>query len=126
MEGAKKAKLAINSSQVTTRGTWDRTNTEKAQTFPDHLTSVSQPHPSENPPEEEEALSLQLEIPYQLEPLLSRFHRSEVQAVINNLKPKSSPGYDLRTGKILPLALNISHRYSTLLCSQDTSLHNGK
>jgi hypothetical protein len=32
---------------------------------------------------------------------LSRFHRSEVQTIINNLKPKSSPGYDLITGKIL-------------------------
>jgi hypothetical protein len=76
-------------------------NTEKAQTYADHLTSVFQPHPSENPPGEEEALTLQLEIPYQLEPPLSRFHRSEVQTVINNLKPKSSPGYDLITGKIL-------------------------
>jgi hypothetical protein len=69
-------------------------NTEKAHTFADHLTSVFQPHPSENPPEEEE-------IPYQLEPPLSRFHRLEVQTVVNNLKPKSSPGYDLITGKIL-------------------------
>jgi hypothetical protein len=52
-----------------------QTNTQKAQTFVDHLTSVFQPHPSENPPEEDEALAFQLEIPYQLEPPLSRFHR---------------------------------------------------
>jgi hypothetical protein len=45
--------------------------------------------------------SLQLEIPYQLEPPLSRFPRSEVQTVINNLQPKSFPGYDLITRKIL-------------------------
>jgi hypothetical protein len=32
---------------------------------------------------------------------LSRFHRSEVQTVSNNFKPKSSPDYDLITGKIL-------------------------
>jgi hypothetical protein len=51
-----------------------RSYTEKAQTFADHLTTVFQPHPSENPPEEKEALTLQLEIPYQLERPLSRFH----------------------------------------------------
>jgi hypothetical protein len=101
-KAAKKAKQATNSSHPfrTTQGTWVRTNTEKAQTFADHLICVFQPHPSENPPGEEEALTLQLEIPYQLEPPLSRFHRSEVQTV-NNLKPKSSPGYDLITSKVL-------------------------
>jgi hypothetical protein len=102
-KAAKKVKQAKNSSHPLrkTRGTWAQTNTEKEQTFADHLTSVFQPHSSENPPEEEEALSLQLEIPYQLKPPLGRFHRSEVQTTINNLKPKSSPGYDLITGKIL-------------------------
>jgi hypothetical protein len=33
-------------------------NTEKAQTFADHLSTVFQPHPSENPPGEEEAITL--------------------------------------------------------------------
>jgi hypothetical protein len=102
-KAAKKVKQAKNSSHLlrTTRGTWARTSTEKVLTLADHLTSVFQPHPSENPPEEEEALSLQLKILYQLKSPLSRFHRSEVQTVISNLKPKSSPGYDLITGKIL-------------------------
>jgi hypothetical protein len=95
------------------RGTWARTNTEKAQTFADHLTSVFQPHPSENLPGEEEALTLQLEIPYQLEPPLSRFHRSEAQTVINNFKPKSSLGYDLITGKILQELPLAGIKYST-------------
>jgi hypothetical protein len=102
-KAAKKAKQVTNSSHPlrTTRVTRARTNTEKEHTFTDHLTSVFQPHSSENPPEEEEVLTLQLEISYQLEPLLSWFHRSEVQTVINNLKPKSSPGYDFITGTIL-------------------------
>jgi hypothetical protein len=102
-KAAKKAKQATNSFHPlwTTRETWARTYTEKEQTFADHLTSVFQPHPSEIPPGEGEALTLQLEIPYQLEPLLCRFQQSEVQTIINNLKPKSSPGYDLITGKIL-------------------------
>jgi hypothetical protein len=102
-KAAKKAKQATNSSHPlqTTRGTLARMNTEKAQTFADHLATVFKPHPSENPPEEEEALNLQLEIPYQLEPPNSQFQRSEVQTIINNLKPRSSPGYDLIIGKIL-------------------------
>jgi hypothetical protein len=39
---AKKAKQATNSSHPlrTTRGTWARTNTEKARTFADHLATV--------------------------------------------------------------------------------------
>jgi hypothetical protein len=100
-KAAKKAKQATNSSHPlrTIRATWAQMNTEKTLTFADHLTSVSQPHPSENPPGEEEAL--QLEIPYQLESPLSLFHGSEVQTIINNFKPKSSPGYDLIMGNIL-------------------------
>jgi hypothetical protein len=93
-KAAKKAKQATNSSYPlrTTRGTWARTNTAKARTFADHLATVFQPHPTQNPQGEEEALNLQLEIPYQLEAPLSRFHRSEVQT-IKNLKPRSSPSH---------------------------------
>jgi hypothetical protein len=55
-----------------------------------------------NAPGEEEALNLQLEIPYQLEPPLSRVRiRSSNYIQIINLKPRSSPSYDLITGKIL-------------------------
>jgi hypothetical protein len=83
LKAAKKAKQATNSSHPlrTTRGTWARMNTEKVRTFADHLTSVVQPHPSENPPGEEKALTLQLEIPYQLEPPLIRSsnHRQQPQ-----------------------------------------------
>jgi hypothetical protein len=111
-------------------GTWARTNTEKAQTFADHLTSVFQPHPSENPSGEEKALTLQLEILCQLKPPLSGFQRSEVQTIINNLKPKvpqaTTSSWVKSFRNYLPLASNISHRYSMLPCSQDTSLHNGK
>jgi hypothetical protein len=83
-----------------TYGTWARTNTEKEQTFAEHLESVFHPHPSWND-QEEEHLILELEIPHQLEPPPRRFRRSEVQAVINDFKAKRFPGYDLITGKIL-------------------------
>jgi hypothetical protein len=54
-----------------------------------------------NSPEEEEPIISVLESPYQLEPSPQRFKQSEIQTVINNLFPKTSPGYDLITGKIL-------------------------
>jgi hypothetical protein len=62
---------------------------------------VFQSHPSEISPVEEEALIHYLETPYQLDPPLNRLLRSEVHAVVKNLNPKKSPGYDLITGKIL-------------------------
>jgi hypothetical protein len=40
----------------TSQGTWARSNVRKAHTFDEHLANIFQPHPSENEPEEEEAL----------------------------------------------------------------------
>jgi hypothetical protein len=82
-------------------GTWARSNIEKANTFAEHLANVFQPHRSENSHVEEEALIHYLETPYQLDPPFNRLLRSEVHAVVKNLNPKNSPGYDLITGKIL-------------------------
>jgi hypothetical protein len=86
----------------TSQGTWARSNVEKAYAFPEHLAEVYQPHPSENEPQEEEALTQLLETTYQLEPpIINRLKRPEVQEVINSLNPKKSSSYDLITGKIL-------------------------
>jgi hypothetical protein len=90
----------MSSPLQTARGTWARTNIEKAQTFAEHLASVFWPHPSQTNPEEEH-LILEFESPHQLEPQPRHFRRSEVQVVINNFKAKHSPRYDLITGKIL-------------------------
>jgi hypothetical protein len=49
-----------------------RSNVEKAHPFAEHLANVFQPHPSENEPEEEEALMQLLETPYQFEPPINR------------------------------------------------------
>jgi hypothetical protein len=84
----------------TSQGTWARSNVEKAHAFSEHLVKVFQPHLSENE-SEEEALTQLLETPYQLEPLINRLKRAEVQDVINSLNPKKSSGYDLITGEIL-------------------------
>jgi hypothetical protein len=72
-----------------------------SQAFANHLTSVFQPHPPEPDSLPEDTLTSFLETPFQLEPLIQRLKRSEVQAIIKKLPPKKSPGYDLMTGKIL-------------------------
>jgi hypothetical protein len=72
----------------------------KAHAFVNHLASAFQPNPT-NLPDEEEPLVRLLEFPYQLEPPLHRFKQTLSQTVINNLSLKTSPGYDLITGKIL-------------------------
>jgi hypothetical protein len=54
--------------------------------------------------EEEEALTQLLETPYQQEPPINRLKRTDVQAAINRLTPKKSPGYDLITSKIIRAA----------------------
>jgi hypothetical protein len=82
----------------TSKGTWARSNVEKAHTFAGHLAKVFQPHPSENEPEEEALMQL-LETVSQT----NSSHKSTVskQEVINSMNPKKSSGYDLNTGKIL-------------------------
>jgi hypothetical protein len=65
------------------------------------LTDVSQPHPSENEPEVEEALIQLVESSYQIEPPIKRLKTAEVQEVISNLNPKKSSGYNLITGRII-------------------------
>jgi hypothetical protein len=45
----------------TSQGTWAGSNSEKAYAFANHLADGFQPHPSENKPEEEEALIQLLE-----------------------------------------------------------------
>jgi hypothetical protein len=52
----------------TSQRTSARSNVERIHAFAKHLANVSQPHPSEYEPEEEDALMQLLETPYQLEP----------------------------------------------------------
>jgi hypothetical protein len=122
-KAAKRIKETTNCSfpLQTARGTWARTNIEKAQTFPEHLASVFQPQSSQNNPEEEQHLILELESPNQLEPPPLRFRRSEVQAVINNFKAKRSPGYDLITGRILQELPSTAVKYLTVFLMQPCS-----
>jgi hypothetical protein len=105
------------------QGTWARTNADKAQAFANHLATVFQPHPPEPNSLPDDTLTSLLETPLQLEPPAHHLNRSEVQAIINNLSPKKSPGYDLMTGKTLKELPTLCIQYLTqlfnaiLLCS---------
>jgi hypothetical protein len=83
--------------------------------FAHHLAEVFQPHPSENLPADEEAITHFLETPYQLEPPLPRFSRTEVQTIISRLHPKKSSGYDLITGRILQALPPVGIQFLTQL-----------
>jgi hypothetical protein len=103
VENYKKHKPVTQTSTPirTPQGTWARSNAEKAQVFAKHLATVFQPHPSEPNSIPEDTLTSLLETPFKLETSVNRLKRSEVQAIINNLPPKKSPGYDLMTSKTL-------------------------
>jgi hypothetical protein len=101
----------------TSQGTWNRSNAEKPHAFAKHIADVFQPHPSENEPEEEEALIQLLESPYQLEPPIKRIERAEVQEVISKVNPKISSGYNLIIGKILKELHIIGIKYFAQLFS---------
>jgi hypothetical protein len=103
MEGAQK-KLNVSQPSLplrTSLGTWANSNIDKAHAFANHLANVFQPHPSENSPEEDEALTQLLETPYQLEPPINSIKQTLLQAIIGSLNPKKSSSYDLITGHIL-------------------------
>jgi hypothetical protein len=103
LESNKETKHIPSSSPPlrTSQGSWAHTNITKAQVFANHLTSVFQLHPSKKTPGVDESLTSLLESPYQLDLPPQRFKYSEIQTVINNLSPKTSPGYDLITDRIL-------------------------
>jgi hypothetical protein len=67
--------------------TWAKTNVDKSQAFANHLASVFQPHPPKPDSLPEDTLTSFLGTPFQLEPPIQRFKRSEVQAIIK--KPPS-------------------------------------
>jgi hypothetical protein len=82
-------------------GTWASSNIDKAHAFAHHLAEVFKPHPSENLPKEEEAITHFLETPYQLETSISSIRRTKAHAIISSLHPIKSSGYDLITDRIL-------------------------
>jgi hypothetical protein len=62
----------------TLKGTWARSNVEKAHAVAENLAKVFQPHPSENEPEKKAHIQLLL-TPYQLEAPINCLKRAKVQ-----------------------------------------------
>jgi hypothetical protein len=87
VEGDHEYKTGQETSTSKEQGTWARSNIAKAHVFTEHLANVFQPHPPENEPEKEEALTQLLETPYQLEPPINHLIRAEDQEVIKSLNP---------------------------------------
>jgi hypothetical protein len=74
----------------TSQGTSARSNVKNAHAFAEQLAEVFHLHPSENKPEEGEAIIQLQEAPYQLEPPTTHVKRAEVQEFIRILTPKKS------------------------------------
>jgi hypothetical protein len=85
----------------TYHGTWANSNFDKTRGFAHHLSQISQPHPSENLPADDEDFMQLFETPYQLEPPVPLFRFTEIETIINSLHSKKSCGYDLITVLIL-------------------------
>jgi hypothetical protein len=103
VEGDQKIKQVKNPSPPlrTSQGTWAKRNIGKTHAFAERLAKDFQLHPSENEPEEENALTQVLETLYHLEPPINCLNIAEVQEVINSLNPKKSPHFYLIAAKIL-------------------------
>jgi hypothetical protein len=78
-----------------------RAATSTRHTFAHHLAEIFQPNPSENLPEDDEAITQLLETPYQLEPQSLPFSALKSTPSSEVSVPKKSSGYDLITGRIL-------------------------
>jgi hypothetical protein len=114
MEGDQKKNRSRNHLHYGRLKEHGRGLTLKRQTpLPNIWQTYSNPSLQKNSPVEEEALIHYLETPYQLDPPLNRLLRSEVRAVVKNINPKKSPGYDLITGKVLEKLPVVGIQYLT-------------
>jgi hypothetical protein len=87
----------------------------KSNAYAEHLAEVVQPHPSEKLTRRGRSTYPTSRGPYQLEPLINRLKRTEIQEVMNSLNHKKSSGYDLITGKIFKVFLLYGITYLTQL-----------
>jgi hypothetical protein len=129
-KAAKRVKQVTNSSHAirTTRGTWARTNTEKAHMFADHrqaFYSLVPPTKRGRSPYYSTGNPLPTQTPCSASSIDQKFKPSSTTSNLNVLQATTS-SRAISYRYYLPLASNISHRYSTLPYSQDTSLHNEK
>lgn len=82
--------------------TWAKTDSEKADTFASHLSTVFKPNTGPINLNEDEHIFQKLNETHQMEPPIKGFTKNETRNIIfNYLNPKKAPGYDLITGRVL-------------------------
>src|SRR5436190_1777997 len=82
-------------------GSWAKNNRDKAEVFASYFTKAFKPNPPDNHFDNSELIQEYIDSPNQLCLPISPFKPSEVKVIINGLKCKKAPGYDLITGKVL-------------------------
>lgn len=92
-------------------GSWAKSDSEKAEVFVEHLGKVFQPDEAISATERDEIQNL-LDVPLQLSLPIKYFSVNEVRKMIEGLKDKKSPGYDLITGRVLK---ELPHKGTTLI-----------
>lgn len=86
----------------TSDGQWARNESEKADTFAEHLSKVCTPYPREITPKEEDVIHRIIESPFKMDLPIKKFKVTEVRkTILMDLNPNKAPGYDLITGKVL-------------------------
>ena len=82
-------------------GTWARTDSEKVQLFANYLKNVFSPNPPEPSNDQSLAIDSFLSECHQMDKPIRKTTRSEIIEIINSLKSKKAPGYDLVNPMIL-------------------------
>lgn len=95
-------------------GSWARTDTEKAETFAEHLEEVFTPH-VRTVTEEEESVILNHISSTTEEHAFNNIKVKHINHLINNLKNKKSPGHDKINGKLLKELPAKAVRYITII-----------
>jgi len=82
-------------------GSWAQSDSDKANTFVEHLTKVFTPNAYEGLPEYELEILNTLKTPCDSDIKLKNITKKEVVTAIIKTNPKKAPGYDLITGQVL-------------------------
>jgi len=96
---------------------WARNEEEKAETFATHLSKIFKPNPCEITLEEDNKLLSDNTTPAILDTPMRPYVIKEGRAVIRNLNPKKTPGYDLITNQTLQKLSEMGTEYINRLCN---------
>lgn len=81
--------------------TWAKSDSDKANTFAEHLSGIFTSNPNEEGREVMNRVSELLSQALTLDLPIKKFFENEIRTAIKNLDLRKAPGYDLITAKIL-------------------------